>query len=71
LKNQVLEEVQQPTLSIYHNHCKMGLQPNPTKHHQNGVVNSRQEHEEALLALIKHRTHEVKQLHYYISYYTS
>ncbi|XP_027343152.1 U5 small nuclear ribonucleoprotein 40 kDa protein-like [Abrus precatorius] len=35
------------------------------------VVNGRDEHEEALLALILHRTREVKSLRYYISYYTS
>jgi len=48
----------------------MGLQTKPIEHHQNGVVNRKQEHEEALLALIEHRTREVKQLRYYISYYT-
>jgi len=41
------------------------------EHHENGVVNGRQEHEEALLALVEHRTREVKHLRYYISYYTS
>ncbi|KOM30486.1 hypothetical protein LR48_Vigan01g004000 [Vigna angularis] len=49
----------------------MGHHPSPTEHHQNGVVSSRQEHEEALLALIEHRTREVKHLRYYISYYNS
>ncbi|TKY60528.1 Guanine nucleotide-binding protein subunit beta protein [Spatholobus suberectus] len=52
----------------------MGLEPNEkskrTEHGQNGVVNGREEHEEALVALVEHRTREVKNLRYYISYYT-
>lgn len=44
----------------------MGLEPNEkskqTEHDQNAVVNttSREEHEEALVALVEHRTREVK-----------
>nr|KYP48999.1 putative histone-binding protein lin-53 [Cajanus cajan] len=41
------------------------------KHQENGVVNVREEHEEALVALVQHRTREVKNLRYYISHYTT
>lgn len=40
-------------------------------HHVNGGSNSREEQEEALVALIDHRTREVKNLRQRIAYYTS